>query len=102
MSLDDILPIHQIRIQGEQAYREYKTRGDLEALETAIQSFRLVMDMTEDDSPEKADTLNNLGVSLRARYQATGELRDLEKSISLEQLADALGHAVHGGRSSRN
>ena len=51
MSLDDILLIRQIRIQVEQAYQEYKTRGDLEALETTIQSFRLAMDMTEDDSP---------------------------------------------------
>ena len=48
------------------------------------------MDMTEDDSPEKAGTLMNLGVSLNTRYEATGELRDLEESISLKQLADAL------------
>ena len=48
------------------------------------------MDMTEDDSPEKAATLTNLGVSLSTRYEATGELRDLEESISLFQLANAL------------
>ena len=55
-----------------------------------IQSFRLVMDMTEDNSPERAYTLMNLGVSLGTRYEATGELRDLKEAISLKQLADAL------------
>ena len=51
-ALDDALLIHQIQIQGQQAYQEYETRGDLEALETTIQCERLTMDMTEDDRLE--------------------------------------------------
>ena len=80
----------EMEIQAQLAKQKYQTRSDLNALEEWVQTRRLIMDMTEDDSPEKADTLTNLGVSLSARYKATGELRDLEESISLFQLADAL------------
>ena len=72
----DLLLELELGIQGfraQQAYKVYQTRGDLNALEVCIQNWRHIMDMTEDDSPEKADTLMNLGVSLNARYKATGE-----------------------------
>ncbi|KAI0083024.1 CHAT domain-containing protein [Irpex rosettiformis] len=75
---------------GGQAYEQYETRGDLEALESAIRSFRLAMEAAEDDNPDKAAIIDNLGVCLSARFECVGELQDLEESISLEQLANAL------------
>ena len=76
LPLDD-----ELEIQVQLAQQKYQTRSDLNALEEWVQTRRLIMDMTEDDSPEKAGTLTNLGVSLRARYEATGELRDLEECV---------------------
>ena len=87
---EDLPFITEMEIQAQLAQQKYETRSDLNALEEWVQTRRLIMDMTEDDSPEKAATLNNLGVSLREQYEATGELRDLEESISLVQLGNAL------------
>lgn len=61
LSLED-----ELDIQAQSAKQEYETRSDLNALEEWVQTRRLITDMTEDDSPEKADTLMNLGVSLHA------------------------------------
>ena len=88
--MPDLSPVIEMQIQAQLAYQEYETRGDLNALDVCIQSERLIMDMTEDDDPEKADTLTNLAASLNARYQSMGESRDLEESIVLAQLANAL------------
>ena len=91
MSDSEGLPLNdEIKIRARLAKRKYQTRSDLTALEVWIHACRLIMDMTEDDSPEKASTLTDLAVSLHARYEATGEPRDLEESISLRQLANAL------------
>ncbi|KAI0083322.1 CHAT domain-containing protein [Irpex rosettiformis] len=72
------------------AYEQYKTRGDLNALETSIQCYRVAMGATEDDHPEKVDIINNLGVALHTRFECAGEHQDLEEAIFLRQLADAL------------
>ncbi|KAI0085981.1 CHAT domain-containing protein [Irpex rosettiformis] len=48
------------------------------------------MEAAEDDNPEKADIIANLGLSLNVRFDCVGEPQDLEESISLEQLANAL------------
>ncbi|KAI0083006.1 hypothetical protein BDY19DRAFT_910921, partial [Irpex rosettiformis] len=85
------LPLHsEMRILAERAYKQYETRGDLDALETSIQCYRVAMGATEDDHPEKVDIINNLGVALSARSKCVGERRDLEEAILLRQLADAL------------
>ncbi|KAI0083507.1 CHAT domain-containing protein [Irpex rosettiformis] len=85
------LPLYEeLWILGGRAYKRYETRGDLEVLEVAIRSFRLAMEAAEDDNPDKADIITNLGVCLRARANCVGEPQDLEESISLKQLANAL------------
>ncbi|KAI0083496.1 CHAT domain-containing protein [Irpex rosettiformis] len=48
------------------------------------------MEVTEDDNLEKVGTIANLGVCLSARFKCIGEPQDLEESISLMQLANAL------------
>ncbi|KAI0085866.1 CHAT domain-containing protein [Irpex rosettiformis] len=75
---------------GKQAYRQYQTGRDLKLLEFAIRSLRVAMDATKDDSPEKAEILATLVMTLRARYERVREPRDLEEAISLAQLADSL------------
>ncbi|KAI0083142.1 CHAT domain-containing protein [Irpex rosettiformis] len=80
----------ELRSLGDQAYKQYKTRGDLKVLEIAIRSYRLAMEVTEDDNPDKASIIANLGASLSTRFECVGEPQDLEESISLKQLANAL------------
>ncbi|KAI0093498.1 CHAT domain-containing protein [Irpex rosettiformis] len=85
------LPLYkELCILAQQAYEQYETRGDLEALESAIRSLRLAMEGAEDDNPDKAGIIADLGVSLSVRFECIGELQDLEESISLGQLANAL------------
>ncbi|KAI0083548.1 CHAT domain-containing protein [Irpex rosettiformis] len=85
------LPLHaEMRIVAERAYEQYKTRGDLNALETSIQCCRVAMGATEDDHPEKVDIIASLAVVLCARSKCVGEPQDLEEAISLHQLANAL------------
>ncbi|KAI0083697.1 CHAT domain-containing protein [Irpex rosettiformis] len=85
------LPLHaKMWIVAERAYEQYETRGDLDALETSIQCYRVSMGAIEDDHPEKVDIINNLGVILSARFKCVGEHQDLEEAISLHQLANAL------------
>ncbi|KAI0083703.1 CHAT domain-containing protein [Irpex rosettiformis] len=85
------LPLHtEMRIMAERAYEQYKTRGDLDALEMSIQCYHIAMGATEDDHPEKVAIINNLGLALSTRFKCVGELQDLEEAIFFEQLADAL------------
>ncbi|KAI0084237.1 CHAT domain-containing protein [Irpex rosettiformis] len=85
------LPLHiEMRIVATRAYEQYKTRGDLDALETSIQCLRVAMGVTEDDHPEKAAIINNLGLALNTRFECAGERQDLEEAIFLWQLANAL------------
>ncbi|KAI0083490.1 CHAT domain-containing protein [Irpex rosettiformis] len=85
------LPLYEeLHFLGDQAYKQYETRGDLKVLEFAIRSIRLAMEVTEDNNPKKATIIANLGLSLSTRFKCVGESQDLEESISLGQLANAL------------
>ncbi|KAI0083517.1 CHAT domain-containing protein [Irpex rosettiformis] len=85
------LPLYkELCVSAQQAYDQYETRGDLKVLEFAIRSYHLAMEATEDNNPEKAAIIDNLGVSLSARSDCVGDLQDLEEAISLKQLANAL------------
>ncbi|KAI0083313.1 CHAT domain-containing protein [Irpex rosettiformis] len=48
------------------------------------------MGATEDDNPEKADIISNLGVVLDTRFKCVGERQDLEEAVSLQHFADSL------------
>ncbi|KAI0083503.1 CHAT domain-containing protein [Irpex rosettiformis] len=85
------LPLYkELCVSAQQAYDQYETRGDLKVLEFAIRSYHLAMEVTEDNNPKKAAIIDNLGVSLSARFDCVGDLQDLEEAISLKQLANAL------------
>ncbi|KAI0083528.1 CHAT domain-containing protein [Irpex rosettiformis] len=85
------LPLHtEMRIVAQRAYKQYETRGDMDALEMSIQCYRVAMGVTEDDHPKKFNIINNLGVVLSARFKCLGEHQDLEEAIFLRQLANAL------------
>ncbi|KAI0083514.1 CHAT domain-containing protein [Irpex rosettiformis] len=85
------LPLYaELWILGDQACEQYETRGDLKVLEVAIRSYRLAIEAAEDDNPDKANIIANLGMSLIVRFKCVGEPQDLEESISLEQVANAL------------
>ncbi|KAI0084232.1 CHAT domain-containing protein [Irpex rosettiformis] len=85
------LPLHtEMQMLAQYAYKQYKTRGDLDALEISTQCYRAAMGATEDDHPEKVDIISNLGVVLDTRFKCVGEHQDLEEAIFLRQLADAL------------
>ncbi|KAI0085861.1 CHAT domain-containing protein [Irpex rosettiformis] len=90
LGLDDP-PLHtSIRYLGEQAYEQYHTGHDFNALELAIQLFRIATSMNENDDPEKTRILTTLAITLYTRYERVGEPRDLKEAISLQQLVDAL------------
>ncbi|KAI0085299.1 hypothetical protein BDY19DRAFT_996847 [Irpex rosettiformis] len=85
------LPLHkEMWIIAHCAYEQYETRGDLDALETSIQCYRVAMGATEDNDLEKADIISNLGVVLDTRFKCVGERQDLEEAVSLQHLADSL------------
>ncbi|KAI0088457.1 CHAT domain-containing protein [Irpex rosettiformis] len=78
-----------MRSRGLVAYEQYETKRDLEDLELAIQSFRVAMEATEDNSPEKTALINEFGMALGTRFERVGELHDLEECITLGRLANA-------------
>ncbi|KAI0088283.1 CHAT domain-containing protein [Irpex rosettiformis] len=85
------LPLYaQMWIRGDQAHAQYNAGGDLEALEVAVQSYRIAMDATEDDNAEKISVIANFGMALHARFKRVGGLHDLEESINLNRIAEAL------------
>ena len=63
--MPDLSPVIEMQIQAQLAYQEYETRGDLNALDVCIQSERLIMDMTEDDDPEKQSGALKDGMPVR-------------------------------------
>ncbi|KAF8437666.1 hypothetical protein L210DRAFT_3761883 [Boletus edulis BED1] len=62
--------------------------GRLNVLVDAISTLRNTVDLTPHGHPEKSHCLDNIWVSLRARFEQLGELRDLEDRVS------TLRHAV--------
>ncbi|KAI0083206.1 CHAT domain-containing protein [Irpex rosettiformis] len=80
----------ELWILGQQSYDQYETQGNLKVLECAIRSYRLAMELAEDDDPNKVAIINNLGMSLSARFECIGEPQDSEEIIFLGQLANAL------------
>ncbi|KAI0083818.1 hypothetical protein BDY19DRAFT_1029974 [Irpex rosettiformis] len=90
-----------ILMLAQHAFQQYEARGGLKDLEFSIESFRVAMDVTDDDNPEKANILANLGVTLQMRFERIGESMDLEESITLKQLADALTPYDHPTKPSR-
>jgi hypothetical protein len=73
-------------------------------LEEAIRVYREAVEATPLDSPDRPGRLNNLGNGLRARYERTGRLEDLEEAIRAYRQACVQGlqsnphHALGAGR----
>ncbi|KAI0083075.1 hypothetical protein BDY19DRAFT_998884 [Irpex rosettiformis] len=89
LGVDD-LPLDEFaQMLGQQAYEQYKTQGDLDDLET-LSSVIASLDRTDDDHPEEADIVGNLGLALYARFKHAGDLHDLVEAISLQQRANTL------------
>ncbi|KAF9783588.1 hypothetical protein IL306_009168 [Fusarium sp. DS 682] len=51
-------------------------------LEEAIETARQAVELTPNDHPDLAGRLSNLGNKLEGRYEWTGEMRDLEESLT--------------------
>jgi hypothetical protein len=59
----------------------YKRTGGVADLEDAIQAAQKAVESTPEDHPDRAATLNDLGVMLSMRYERTGSIADLEDAI---------------------
>jgi tetratricopeptide (TPR) repeat protein len=83
------------RSQGLQAnralamYHRFFSSRDVADLDTAIATFHRLAE--EGDATLRANSLANLGISLRARYQVRGDAADLDDSIIAQRGAIASG-----------
>jgi len=70
--------------------RRYWAANDLTDLDTALHCWQQLKTKLPQDSQYLPSILNNLGTSLKDRYQRTGEAKDLERGIEAFQQAVAL------------
>ncbi|KAJ7464029.1 CHAT domain-containing protein [Mycena latifolia] len=71
---------------------------DLKELEAALQQHQVAVDLTAEGHPERAEHLNNLGVSYRYRYWRLGDLKDMEAALKHKQEAVDLTPEDHVDR----
>ncbi|KAJ6556868.1 CHAT domain-containing protein [Mycena vulgaris] len=91
----------QLQHLGVSFTDRYKTSGNLEDLEAALQNNRAAVAQTPKDHPDLAQRLQNLAVSLRNRYRRSGNLDDLEAALENKKAALAQtpkGHPDLAGR----
>jgi tetratricopeptide (TPR) repeat protein len=76
----------------------YQRLGDLQDLETALQTMQKVVELTPHKDPNRATLLQNLAVSLTERYKRLRNPKDLETSLQKQQEAVDLTADAHPNR----
>ncbi|KAI0083832.1 hypothetical protein BDY19DRAFT_910303 [Irpex rosettiformis] len=71
--------------------------GRAEDHEEAIMLWTRAIEFVPDSHPDKPTLLNNLGTSLRVRYERSGNTDDLEKAIELQNRAAGLTPDINFG-----
>ncbi|KAK7574550.1 hypothetical protein V3481_016530 [Fusarium oxysporum f. sp. vasinfectum] len=95
--MDSKYVIQQLEIDGadtpafltdrmRKAFSDYKRTGNRSDIELAVISAQKVLGITEENDPQRARTLHNLGVMLESRYERTGAMGDLEEAIGMARL----------------
>ena len=69
------------------AYQKYQKGGNIGDIDFAVICAQILISMTEDGHPGRADSLNTLGVMLQRRYERTGEMSDIEEAIRITSQA---------------
>ncbi|KAH0430361.1 hypothetical protein CcaCcLH18_07873 [Colletotrichum camelliae] len=68
-------------------YDRYTCTNALDDLENAIRVARQAVQATQDDHPDRAAFLNNLGVKLSSKCLDTGSMEDLEEAVCITRQA---------------
>lgn len=85
------LPPHiALALQGDRAQDQYLAQSDLQALELYVNSFRQAVEVTPADDPQQLSILNDFGVALIIRFERLGSRADLDESIDIRQIVNAL------------
>ncbi|WP_219471195.1 tetratricopeptide repeat protein, partial [Nonomuraea rhizosphaerae] len=63
------------------AWTQFERSGSLADLDAAISAHRQAVETAPNKDRDHALLLNNLGIALRARYELTGNVNDLEQAI---------------------
>ncbi|KAJ7723014.1 CHAT domain-containing protein, partial [Mycena maculata] len=86
---------------GHDLLQRFYDTGDLDALNTAVQKFQEVVNLTPQDHPDRAGWLHDFAVSVRNRYQRLGDVKDLEAAVEKFQEAVDLTPVDHPDRAGR-
>ncbi|KAJ7713265.1 CHAT domain-containing protein [Mycena maculata] len=76
---------------GYVSMERYQETGHLNDLNTAVQKFQEVVDLTPQTHPDRADRLQNLAVSFTYRYHRLGELKAVDHPDRASQLQGLAG-----------
>ncbi|KAH7136912.1 TPR domain-containing protein [Dactylonectria estremocensis] len=76
-------------------FQEYLKNGSPEILDASIEMGRMALKRTPDDHPDLNLPLNNLAVRLGAKYQLSGEMKDLVEAIEMARKSLAVTPADH-------
>ncbi|KAI0825519.1 CHAT domain-containing protein [Irpex lacteus] len=87
---DNVPPHIVLGLQGDHAREQYLAHSDLDALELFVSCYRQAVEVTPDGVPEQLHILSNFGVALCTRFQQLGNHSDLEESITIQQVVNAL------------
>lgn len=72
-----------MHVIGKLSREQHNIGASSKSLDIAIQAYRVAMDLTEDDDPDKIDILSELAGALHTRVKCAGESRNLEEVIEL-------------------
>jgi tetratricopeptide (TPR) repeat protein len=95
-------------VHAVQAYQAYTAKGDISAIDRAIELGRISLGNQSKPTRISVGNLNNLGVFLQCRYERTGQIADLDEAIRLVHEAVAvtsannLDHAIYLSNLSNN
>ncbi|PVF92186.1 TPR-like protein [Serendipita vermifera] len=79
--------IEKLLADSNAAYEDFIRHGKLDRLEQAISQYRAAIEVIPEDDPQVPDILNNLGISLRRRFEQVGCLDDINEAIERHEIA---------------
>lgn len=89
-TFDSVPPHAALCHQGDHAREQYLAHSDLDALELYVCCYRQAIGVTPDSDLEQLHILSNFGAALYTRFEQFGNHSDLEESITIRQVVNAL------------
>ena len=87
-----------LSIASGEAYKTFERTGSRSDIDAAVIIARTAVSMTQENDPDWAGMVNNLGVMLGIRYDRTGDVADLAEAIGVARQAVAATPDDHPDR----